>query len=402
MQFEGFSDLAGKRIALVASRAPWPTITGDRVRTIGMAEGLASRGAQVVVVCPEAPDQPGDLFHATAVSLHTVPKASRGLALLAGLVRATVRREPLQAALFPCDSLSQAVSHLHRQSPLDAVVVQLARIGPVARSLAQEMPVVLDMVDLLSLNFERRAQIARWPLGMLYALEAHRLRRLETALAAKMPVLLANEAEKTVAISNGAPESNVQILTNGVRSIRDTGERRDLDVMFSGNLSYEPNVRAVQALASTVAPALRQRASQKKVDIHIVGAQPNSLVKAAVAAGGLHLHANVPSMSAMLARSRLMVAPILAATGVQNKVLEAMASGCVPIVTPAAVSGIPGFLNGVHGLCLPQITDFPAAISQILENEDRWSDISSACRKFVESEYGWGRRVEPLAHIIRG
>ncbi len=400
MQFEGFSDLAGKRIALVASRAPWPTITGDRVRTIGMAEGLAAHGAEVVVICPEVSGDKQDIFNVPNVTLHPVARPNRGMDLLTALTQAFSRKDPLQTALFPCKRLEEAVRAMHRSRPIDAVVVQLARLGPVAQSLIQDIPVILDMVDLLSLNFQRRAQIAKKPLGLLYGMEADRLRHLERHLSQNMPVLLANAAEKDAAIAIGAPANQVHLLTNGVRSTVDADMPRDMDIMFSGNLSYEPNVRAVEILANVIAPGLQRKNPGAMPNIHIVGAHPNSLIHAAISKGGLKLHANVPSVSDLLSRSKLMVAPILAATGVQNKVLEAMAAGCVPVVTPAAVSGIPGFVDGLHGLCIHDPIDFPAAIIKLLHDEDAWKAMSQSGRNFAEQHYGWKYRVQPLAALI--
>lgn len=365
-----------------------------------MAEGLAAHGAEVVVVCPEASDEKQGTFNFANVSLHSVEKSNRAMELLSGLMRAVIRNDPLQTALFSCSRLHQAVCQLHRVQPFDAVVVQLARIGPVAQSLAQEMPVILDMVDLLSLNFQRRAQIARKSLGLLYAIEAERLRRLELTLSQRMHVLLANSSERDAAIAAGAPESHVHLLTNGVQNTSELKTSRDIDVIFSGNLSYEPNVRAVEFLANVVAPGLQQQSPNAVPSIHVVGANPNNIVQHAVAKRGLHLHANVPSVSAMLGRSRVMAAPILAATGVQNKVLEAMAAGCVPVVTPAAISGIPGFLDGVHGVCITDPIDFPAAIIKLLNDIEAWERISQAGRQFAEHNYGWRHRVDPLVKLI--
>ncbi|MFA6571996.1 MAG: glycosyltransferase, partial [Bacteroidota bacterium] len=57
------------------------------------------------------------------------------------------------------------------------------------------------------------------------------------------------------------------------------------------------------------------------------------------------IYADVPDMVPFLQSARVFLHPHIGGSGIQNKLLEAMACGCPIVTTPTGIQGI----NGVHG-----------------------------------------------------
>lgn len=393
-------ELQGRRILMVVSRHPMPTITGDRVRTLGIAYALAQSGAEITIVCPAiapyAAMNPLLVGEGVYIVGITTNKTVMGIA--GAIIARCFDGLPFQAALFPQNELADYAEEGLNQGRFDLCIVQLARLVPLALRLARNHRVVMDMVDLLSINFERRSRIASWPLKVGYKIESKRLRKAEEQIAICMPVVLANSVEGGTLLNRVPDAKDILLVTNGVGEVSCNTMARSTDLIFSGNLAYEPNERAVERIVNGITPALRKLRSD--VSVEIAGATPRQGLSQMIVAGGATLMANVPSVSERLLQAKILVAPIDAATGVQNKVLEAMAAGCVPVVSKAAVSGIPGFVHGLHGLCAEDDDDFALAIDGLLSDHGRWESLSAKGIEFATQTYSWTARVQPLVKRI--
>jgi len=114
-----------------------------------------------------------------------------------------------------------------------------------------------------------------------------------------------------------------------------------VDVCFVGNLSYPPNVEALGVLGSAW-PAV-QRAVPEASAL-VAGANPTSNVLGLAHRHRWSLLPNFAEVSEVYARARLAVSPLLTASGIQIKVLEAAAYAVPQIVLPPAIAGFePGF-----------------------------------------------------------
>ncbi|MEX0299497.1 MAG: glycosyltransferase, partial [Kordiimonas sp.] len=87
------------------------------------------------------------------------------------------------------------------------------------------------------------------------------------------------------------------------------------------------------------------------------------------------------------------------ARGIQNKVLEAMATSKAIVVTSLANEGI----NAVGGESL-EVADtekqFADAVLKLLDDPGMRKSMGSRARKFVEREFTWGQAFEKLDSLI--
>jgi polysaccharide biosynthesis protein PslH len=98
----------------------------------------------------------------------------------------------------------------------------------------------------------------------------------------------------------------------------------------------------------------------------------------------------------------LVVAPLLIARGVQNKVLEAMAMACPVVATPGAATGI----DAAHGehliISSPDPQQLLAAIDRLLADPLHARAMGEAARRFVLERMSWDKVETELAELVRG
>jgi glycosyltransferase involved in cell wall biosynthesis len=225
-------------------------------------------------------------------------------------------------------SWRDATNAIAATSP-DAVICVTARAYH--RSFAAApWRVGLDFVDRLSVSYADRARIVSRPdKQALYRALAVWARAVERTRPGA-PVRIAAGAADAEALDAAWVPNVVTLPELGTSA-------PDHDVVFVGTLSYAPNIAAVERLARVWPDVL---AGQPGATALIAGAGPSSALRALAERSGWTLEPDFADGPSVLARARVAVAPLEHASGTQNKVLEAAASGLPQVVDVAALAGL--------------------------------------------------------------
>lgn len=320
---------------------------------------------------------------ALGVRLVTVPLG------IAGAVPALARvfagdPRPLQVLLYVRRRARRAVAELIAGGRFDVVHAQLVRTVPYLPDGGP--PVVLDLIDALSANFGRRARRERGPLAPVAAFEAARLARFEPAAMARAARCLAVSAVDAALLGGGG---TIDVVPNGVDADAfafHEAPRPPARLVFAGNLGYFPNVDAAAWLAREILP--RVRVAVPSAELRLVGARPARAVQALTALPGVTLHAEVPAMAPELADATVAMVPMRSGTGLQNKVLEAMAVG-TPVVTTPQVAEPLAARAGEHFLVGDGADALADAAVGLLRDPRRARAMARAARVIVETRYRW-------------
>jgi glycosyltransferase involved in cell wall biosynthesis len=103
-------------------------------------------------------------------------------------------------------------------------------------------------------------------------------------------------------------------------------------------MDYRPNEQAILWAINNFWPAMLE--AQPHAQLHVVGRNPTSALMQHSSAQGVRVWGEVPDVRPFIAGADCVLAPLLIARGVQNKVLEAMAMAKPVLLSPHAATGI--------------------------------------------------------------
>jgi sugar transferase (PEP-CTERM/EpsH1 system associated) len=305
---------------------------------------------------------------------------------------------PLQTLYFFDPSLRQRVRSLLQSQSFDLIHVQLVRMAPVIDGLSGQIPKVLDLIDALSVNMARRAQRKRGLQAGVAAWEARRIQRYERVLVQKYDRVIVSSPVDRSAIGEFP---NLHVVPNGVdiqaHSFNADG-RESATIIFTGSMWYFPNVDAISWFIGSVFPLVRQQVPNAQV--FIVGANPKRGVQRLSRFPGVIVTGYVPSVQDYLSRATIAVAPMQGGSGMQFKVIEAMASGTPVVATSYALGGLEA-VDGEHLLIAQDTTTFASQVVRLLRSSELQRRLAHNARKLVEEKYAWERTVVMLEAVHR-
>jgi glycosyltransferase involved in cell wall biosynthesis len=192
-----------------------------------------------------------------------------------------------------------------------------------------------------------------------------------------------------------APEARVRVVPNGmdVERLRVPVPREKARLLFLGFHDVFHNKDAVRFLVREVFP--RVRAGVPEATLAIAGKGSEALRGWAERVPGVRVLGFVDDPEDELARSTVFVAPHRFAAGVQNKVVQALASG-TPVVTTSAVrAGLEPVPDGV--LRVADDADALAAhVIEILRDRESAAALGALGRGWARARFTWDASVLAL------
>jgi glycosyltransferase involved in cell wall biosynthesis len=207
--------------------------------------------------------------------------------------------------------------------------------------------------------------------------EAERFERLERHYAPRFDHVYLASDEDAPTVRRLYGTEGVTTVANAVRAPA-ANERSEpvYDLLFVGNLSYQPNIDAARWLCEHVRPLLGE------VTIAIVGSHPGPEVRALSELAGVTVRGDVPEVTSWYGRSRVAVAPLRIGGGTRIKIVEALAHARPVVSTPIGATGLAvGEGNGI--LIAETAPEFAAACRALLDDVSAAARIAAAGRRQV-------------------
>ncbi len=384
------------RLLYLVHRLPYPPNKGDKVRSYHLMKHLAQRHELHLGTFI---DDPADEVHLDAVRAFCTdmyvarlsPRSAK-LRSLSGLASG----EALSLPYYRDAGLRAWVKETCAKHRFDAAVVFSSVM---ADYLPDDLPALVDFVDMDSAKWAQYAGTHRWPFSWLYRREGEKLLAFERAVAARARrAYFVTDAECNLFL-HAAPEcaGRVEAMCNGVDAdFFDPANGGaspyapgDIPVVFTGAMDYVPNIDAAVWCAGDILPRLRAR--HPAVRFAIVGRSPDPAVQALAGEGGgngVIVTGTVDDVRPWIAHAAVVVAPLRIARGIQNKVLEAMAMAR-PVVASAACAGPIEAVAGTELLAAETAEDYVSQIEALLADRTRADAIGQAARRRVLEHYSW-------------
>ncbi len=388
------------KILFLCARFPYPPHRGDRLSAYHLLRTF-SRHHDVTLLSfvdgtepPEAAEAIGELC-ARVETVHLSRRRS-WLQAWAGLA-STI---PSQVAYYRSGAMQRAVERLLGEG-FDAAFAQLIRMAPYVAG-HRGTPRVLFLADSLALALKRSMTYEPPWKGPGIAWEMRRMSRYESAMSkAFEETWVLSEVDREALVRGGA--ERVVTVPHGVDGrlfeipLR---ARTSRQVYFLGNLSVPHNVDAANYLAREIWPRILSAVPDSRLILG--GADPRPDVLALGALPGVTVPGAVPDLLDTWNEVAVMVAPLRFSTGIQNKVIEAMAAGVPTVTTSGVAAGIAATAQHVRIADTPH--DLAAhAVAALTNPVDELERVERA-REYVRGAFSWENlraRLERVAGSVR-
>ncbi len=308
---------------------------------------------------------------------------------------------PLQCAFYQSRRMKEAIVKELSENSYDIIHIQLARMMPyggVLKSVKSDKPILFDFIDALSLNMKKRLERDRVFFKPFFFYEWYKMKKYENRLKFSFDtaVITSSFDRKCLPYYKW-----IKVLPNGVDldyfHFCDPSQRDRFTIIFTGTMSYFPNIDAVVYFTRYVYPLIRKAVPQVK--FKIVGGNPTPIVRKLCShEKNIEVAGYVEDIVAELGKATVAIAPMLSGSGIQNKILEAMATGTPIVATNLATQAIE--LKSNRDIIISNDPDgFASAVIKILANRSIRHKLGQNARKVVEKKYSWkiiGKRLESI------
>ena len=385
------------KLFILLSRVPYILDKGDKLRAFYQIQKLSEKHDITLFALAEETDPLAEATeelqkYCRHVYLFPLTKA----AILRNTARSFHNTKPVQVNYFYDAKAQEQVDAIIKRHQPDHIYCQLVRMAEYVRHV-KNIPKTLDYMDAFSQGMARRSVIAPFYLKPIFKLEAFRLKKYEaqvfndfrykTIISRQDRDLIAHPRHKEIAVvPNGIQTSYFQPLD----------VPKQYDLVFTGNMNYAPNIEAAVFLAKKVLPLVHKEFPA--VRLLLAGASPSFRVQS-LQSEHVTVSGWVPDIRQAYASARVFVAPIFIGTGVQNKIMEAMAMK-IPCITTQLVNNGVGAANNCHLLVAQTAVDFAQHITALLHNPDLVEQLTNRATAFVHENYSWHKAVVQLEQVL--
>jgi glycosyltransferase involved in cell wall biosynthesis len=381
------------RILVCSLEAPLPPVNGLLSQVLALVRELRKEH-RVRVLAYRMPDQ---VAPATSDDIRLLDRRSSlsrwwdvTAAFPPGTARDAIRlRKPLREEL---ESLNPDVVHVTSG--------RLAALG-YFRRLLDGRPAVLAALDAWHLNVEAAAEVASGPERTLRRIEGLLVRRFERLAYKRFHRVVVVSEEDRRALLEVRSDLPIEVIPNGVDAVAYDwdGSPRDRNlILFTGVMTYGPNVAAAEYLARRILPRVQQ--TNPSARLALVGRNPAPEVLVLAGLPGVEVVGEVPDMRPWLSRAGVFACPMLTGTGIKNKLLEAMANGLPCVATPRALQGLSARV-GEEVLGGSTEEDFARDVSGVMRDVGFADRVGSDGREYVRARHTWASVAEHYVRVYR-
>lgn len=385
------------KLLFITSRFPYPPLKGDKIRAYYPIK-LLSRCHEIDLLSfTEEGVSQEDLNemknYCKKINVVKLNKLYFFLMLVLGVFSLF----PSQVLCYRSSRMATLIKKCLSNQKYDLVHIICGRLAGYKKYI-NGLPVFIDWIDALSMSTERMFRVETFlPKKLVYYFEWKKMKNYEGKM-----IDLFDYSIITSKVDKEYLENNIdEVIPNGV----DTSIfypmnhiKKDIDLIFTGNMGYFPNVKAVEFFCDKVMPLILK--VRPETTFYIVGINPVNTITRYHDGKNVFVTGFVDDLMGFLNRSKIFVAPLQSGAGIQNKILEAMACSIPVISTFYGNAGIQAKDNEEIILSNDQET-FSDSVLNLLSDELKTSHIGSEGYNLVHKKFNWKSVTERINNIYK-
>ena len=384
------------KIFVLLSRVPYPIEKGDKLRAFHQIRCMAKHNEIVLCALSDSDVHPDALIELNKFcsEVHIIPIRKPGMVW--NVIKAFLNGKPLQVGYFYRCSAQKKIDNIITKTNPDHIFCQLIRVSEYVKNSA--IPKTLDYQDIFSMGAKRRAGTSSFLMKIPFLMEHKRLLRYENMIFDKFDTktiisqpdrdLLPHPSRNEVAIIPNGVDHAYFSPVKGVKSY---------DVVFTGNMGYPPNIDAARFIAEDIFPLVLKQFPAAK--LLLAGATPHARVQA-LQSENITVSGWMADIRDSYASSRIFIAPMRIGTGLQNKLLEAMAME-MPCITSDLANQALGAEQNVEILIGSNAGEYAALIIKLLRGQTYADTLAQNGHAFVKKVFSWENSVVELEKLFK-
>ena len=400
-------------ILFLCHRVPFPPNKGDKIRSFNEIKYLSKRHSIFLGTILEEETEKANIkvLEKYCKEIHAV-HFRRKLKLIKSLFSG----KSFSVSNFYDKALQEYVNTTLSEKKIDTVICYCSSMAKYLfennlykqRKLG-DMQLVIDFVDLDSDKWLQYSRYSRFPMRMIYRIENRRLFEYEIKINQQFDhSIFVSEREVQVFKTLYPKARNVTVIPNGVDyeyfSTRETGanDHQSLKdwqpkLVFTGVMDYFANEDAVKWFCEKIFP--RVKADFPRTQFYIVGNKPTNAVKALSNIEGVTVTGYVDDIRTYYWMADVCIIPLRIARGLQNKVLEAMATGNAVVASSNASDGIICHKN-IDIVIADEEESFAKEVIGLLKDEKRRKEIGRRAVENIRSHYSWENNLQAFEKLL--
>ncbi|MCZ2097341.1 MAG: glycosyltransferase [Anaerolineae bacterium] len=400
------------RILFLTAQPPEPAHAGGSLRTSGLMRGAHAAGHRLHLLTfaeSVAAEVARPALSAYCARAELVPPPARRAAdRLRDLLLST--QPDMQRRFYSADYTARLEALLAAEA-YDLIQIEsleMATYLPVIKARQPHAKVIYDSFNAefdlqRSIYLAERRAPKRLP-GAVYSLiQWRRLVRFEREVCHTVDYIIAVSEADAAAFRRLAPGRPVAVVPNGIDTAPYARSDASLDLgpaalVFTGSMSYRPNVDAALWFADEVLPKIRE--AVPGATFFIVGSQPHARLQPLRERDGVQITGWVPDVNPFLHAAAVFVVPLRMGSGTRLKILQAMAAGRAVVSTTLGAQGLDA-QDGIALRLADSAAEFARQVVALLRDPDQRCALGRAGAELVARQYEWSVIVPRLLEVYR-
>ncbi len=378
------------KILQLCKKYPFPARDGESLAVMGLSRALCDLGCELHLLTMNtakhfypATEPPPELGHYASVSAVPVDNRIRWWGALQNLFSGDsyhVSRYVSGAFRSSLIRILQAEDFdiVQLETPFLSVYIPEIRRHSQAKVVMRAHNVEHEIWKLLAKNFSLP------PIKWYLRLQSNRLRAFEIACLKDYDLLLPITREDEKRFRSLGYRGSIQLAPAGIRAENYPPEfggfgEGELQIGFIGSLDWIPNLEGLDWFLREIWPGLLS--VMPNLRLRVAGRNmPKEMKRRKVP--GVEFLGEVPSAKSFINQHPILIAPLLAGSGMRIKVLEGMALGKVVITTSIGLEGIPA-RHGEEVFLADSPEDFQQVLLDCSRHPEKMEKVGRQARKLV-------------------
>lgn len=383
------------KLIFVVSRFPYPLEKGDKLRAFHQLKELSKHFEITLIAISEENIDNNHLHMVKPYCIDIQIIRINRLSIFINLIIALIQGKPLQTGYFFSWKGSKKVKKILNSIEPDHIFCQLIRCAEYVKDY-HNCPKTIDYMDALSKGIERRIEQQNFTSKWLFKLEFRRLLSYERTIFEYFEnKTIISEQDRNYIFH---PEKDkINVVANGIDAsfFENLKLEKKYDLVFVGNLSYAPNIEAVHFILNNIIQV------NPKLTCLISGANPSkSLIEKCSQYKNVTINGWVDDIRTSYQSGKIFIAPMMIGTGMQNKLLEAMASG-LPCITTSMTNNAINAEDKKEIFVADSSEEYHEIINMLLSDQEKINLVGLAGKNFVQKNYSWEKVSIPLIQFMK-